>query len=429
MVLDEWQRLEAPAEARLRGLNFEDRAIERASRSLTEHGFLRIQENRHGLSIQARQHVGVVQVGPLQIIVRPKLPPRDLWHILMYGLGLDTVERQLPVDIKLPEAEFVDLLALALLAEADTLWRRGLRRGYQSRNEWLASPRGRIDMARLAAAAPLTEAALPCRHHVLSMDTLENQVVRAGLALASRMAHSLSVRAALVQAERRWGEVCGQVPLNGARLRQVERARNRLTSAYAPAHRLVALLHEGLALPDTLEDIAPGKATIPGFLWNMALLFERFVTRFLQEHLREEEVSSQTSLHGLYRVVQPSSGIGVPLPRPDMLVRRNKKVVAVLDTKYRDLAARGITREILYQMSVYAVAYAGGQEAAPVPAIALYPRETSHEDIIYAFRHGLHGGESPIILRAVDWAEASRALRAQASQADLQRIARSWVRS
>jgi 5-methylcytosine-specific restriction endonuclease McrBC regulatory subunit McrC len=111
-----------------------------------------------------------------------------------------------------------------------------------------------------------------------------------------------------------------------------------------------------------------------------------------------------------------------------MLVRKNGKVAAVLDTKYRGLGSEGITREILYQLSVYAVAYAGGQEAVPVPAIALYPRETSREDIIYAFRHGLHGGESLIILRPVDWAEASRALRAPVPQPELQRIASRWVR-
>ena len=438
VTLREWERIDAPAHAPLQGLTLDDPAMGEVARMLRQRNLLHVTEGRYGLSLQARQHVGMVRLGPLQITVQPKLPPGDLWHILAYGLGLETLKRSAPVEVQVPEAGFVDLLAMVLLSEAESLWRRGLRRSYRPREEWLASPRGRIDLRRLSAALPLTQAALPCLHYERSMDTLENRVVRAGLGMASRMVQVPAVKAALIQAERRWAEVCGSMAVDSVSLRQAERARNRLTSAYAPAHRLIAVLYEGLGMPDDLEELAPGAERpterLPGFLWDMAALFERFVARFLAEHLRGAEVRTQESIRHLYRVVRSPRPMRAPRPRPDLLLVEEGRTVAVLDTKYRAFDVEGLTRDILYQMSVYAVAYASAHGVGePVPAIVLYPGQgVPREDITYGFRHGLRGsggpiGESPIILRAIDWVAASRTLREPSRQSELSLIAREWV--
>jgi 5-methylcytosine-specific restriction enzyme subunit McrC len=429
IVLREWERRprEPGGDEALAGLSFEDPAIEDAARALAAGNRLLVRETRRGLSIEARAHVGVVQLGPLRVTVQPKIATEDLWYVLAYGLGLDLHERRLPVALP-PEASFADVLALLLLEEANALLRRGLRRGYRARSGRLASPRGRLDVAALAASWPLTEAALPCAWHELSSDTLDNQIVRAGLRLAQRAVHSPELRGALGLAERAWGERCGLTALDGATLARVERERTRLTAAYEPAHRLIGLLWSGAGMPDDLADLSAGDTPIPGFLWNMATLFERFVARFLGEHVASGTVSAQVTLTDLYRVAKGPRTLKAPKPRPDLTVSRGGRVVMVLDTKYRDLGAVGMTEGILYQLSLYGVAFAPAEAGAPVPVVALYPGDGALvEDMVYEL---CPPGRAriPIHMRPVDWVEASRAVRAAGGRGRAVALAERWIR-
>jgi 5-methylcytosine-specific restriction enzyme subunit McrC len=434
IVLREWERREAGGEPGdpLAGLGFDDPAIESAARALRDGNRLRVREARRGLALEAGAHVGVVQLGPLRVTILPKLATEDLWTILAYGLGLDVAERRCPVDMLPPEAPFADILALLLIEEANALLRRGLRRGYRAQSGWLSAPRGRFELRALAAAWPLTEAELPCTWHELVRDTLDNQVVRAGLALARRAVHTPELRRALRQAGQAWEERCHAIALDAATLSRVERERTRLTAAYEPAHRLVTLLWSGAGMPDAPDQLKGGETRIPGFLWNMATLFERFVARFLAEHLRESagKVEAQVVLKDLYRVAQGPSALRPPRPRPDLVVRRGGRVVTVLDTKYRDLAGAGMTDGILYQLSVYGMAFAAAEEGMPVPVIALYPANAAapQEDITIELR-ALGRPPIPIRARGIEWVEASRAMRDGGASERTAALAARWVRA
>jgi 5-methylcytosine-specific restriction enzyme subunit McrC len=432
IVLSEWERRPRglASDEALVGLSFEDPAIERAARALGEGGRLQVRETRRGLSIEARAHVGVVQIGPLRVTVLPKIATEDLWYILAYGLGLDVVDRRFPAELLLPEAPFADVLALLLLEEANALLRRGLRRGYRAHSGWLGAPRGRFEVAKIAAAWPLTEAALPCTWHELSSDALDNQVVRAGLCLARQAVHTPELRGALGQAERAWEERCSSVRLDAAALARVERERTRLTAAYEPAHRLVTLLWSGAGMPDDLAALSPGITPIPGVLWNMATLFERFVARFLREHVASGTVDAQVTLTDLYRVAKGPPDLRAPKSRPDLTLSRGGRVVMVLDTKYSDLAANRVTDGILYQLSLYGLAFSPTEPASPVPVVALYPDGTSQtEDIVYELCPPGGRAPIPICIRSVEWVEASRAVRSAKGRSRAIALAEEWLRA
>ncbi|WP_437878386.1 McrC family protein [Sorangium sp. So ce513] len=432
IVLSEWERRPRglASDEALAGLSFEDPAIERAALALREGGRLLVSETRHGLSIEARAHVGVVQLGPLRVTVLPKIATEDLWYILAYGLGLDVVDRRFPNELLLPDAPFADILALLLLEEANALLRRGLRRGYSAHSGWLGAPRGRLELAKLASAWPLSEAALPCTWHELSSDTLDNQVVRAGLRFARKAVLTPELRGALNRAERAWEERCSSVHLDAATLARVERERTRLTAAYEPAHHLVTLLWSGAGMPDDLEALSPGVTPIPGLLWNMATLFERFVARFLREHVESGTVDAQVPLTRLYRVAKGPPDLRAPKPRPDLTVSRGGRVVMVLDTKYRDLATKEIGEGILYQLSIYGVAFSPKEPTPPVPVVALYPGNTSRtEDTVIELRAPGGRGPIPICIRPVAWVEASRAVRSVRGRSRAIALAEEWIRT
>ena len=405
--LTEWERIEASEGGRgavLHGLYLDDPQVVAALQRAPLGDRLRVSEGRHGLTVQARQHVGVIQFGPIRLRVRPKMETDALWAAVTYALGIDDVLRHAPVDVEM-SGEFSDLLVLMLLQASERLWRTGVQRGYRQRSEWLGSPRGRPDVVAFARSGPLTRAALPCRHHAFTADVLENQVVLAGLSMARGMTTRVALRSALHRAHQQWSTVCASLPLSGVLLDEADRARNRLTARYAGVHRLVRLMFERTGLD---EDHATGRDTVAGFMWNMALLFEAFVARFLEEHLKGAEVVRQAKLGQLYQVRRGRPGLKAPRPRPDLVLRRRGKVIGVFDTKYRDLWATKLPRDILYQMSVYALGWSEA-EGRDVPAVVLYPQVGGgeHPDVEIDLR--VAGGRTRrIVLRAVDWAAAAQ---------------------
>ena len=183
---------------------------------------------------------------------------------------------------------------------------------------------------------------------------------------------------------------------------------------------MARLMYERAGLDD---EHAAGPDILPGFLWNMASLFERFVARFLTENLPDHEVLTQAKLRHLYRVVRGGPALKAPRPRPDLIINRksDRATIGVYDTKYRDLWSTRLPREILYQMSVYALAWSESR-GQDVPAIVLYPAvDGEHPDMEMTLR--VHGA-SPrrIILRSIDWAAAASGLPKGSSH-----LASRWV--
>jgi len=420
----EWKRAAAGPggeHPELAGLSLDDPELAAALARSPLSGRLRVSESRHGLVVEARQHVGVVQLGPLRVRIHPKLPMARMWTAVAYALGLDGIRYYDPVEVE-TSGDFADLLAAMLLRETQRLWRAGAQRGYHSANEWRTTLRGRPDLVALARSGPLTQAALPCRYQEFTTDVLDNQVILAGIELARSMSSRLSLRSALQRAVQQWSTLCRRTHLNRQLLDTVDRTRSRLHARYAGAHRLVRLLYERAGLDDAN---ASGVDRVPGFLWNMATLFERFVARFLGQHLPEHEVNTQHGLATLYRVVHDRPGRRAPRPRPDLVIREvsDGRTLAVFDTKYKDLWDTRLPREILYQMSVYALAWSESRGHS-VPAVVLYPTTGERPDIEYAL--DVHSGRSRrIVVRGIDWAAAIAATE-DGDAARAHRLALAW---
>jgi 5-methylcytosine-specific restriction endonuclease McrBC regulatory subunit McrC len=311
-----------------------------------------------------------------------------------------------------------------LLDESDRLWRLGPHRTYQNSADWLASPRGRPDLTVLSRHQPLRRAALPCRFHERSAHNPTNALVQAGLAHAASLVRSMALRSALQRAARLWADVCTPRPLDATLLLEAQRQRSRLNARYDGAHRLVALLLDGLGRGDLQTD---GPTTpLPGFLVDMSAIWERFLERFLHNYLPSGvQVMPQRTLRHLYRVAAAPSGWRPPRPRPDLVLAHRGTPQLVIDAKYRDILARGLPREILYQMSVYALAWS--TQAGGVPAVAICPSGSKPAEA-WLTVHPPQGGVRHIGVRTVDWSAALSTIRTR-DHATAQAMASAWSAS
>lgn len=422
--LAEWQTGEPGEHKVLAGLSFDQHpAARRLAGELRDRDILTVEELRHGLRIRANSHVGRVQLGPLQITILPKVPFDMLNTLLAYTYQLHHLHLFHSTDHSGGLSTFQDLLIHQLCRETEQLLVRGLQRTYRPARQELAFPRGRIDMARLATRAPSPPTSLPCHVHPRSHDILPNQVLLAGLGLATGLTAGLALRVRLRNLARRvetsfLETSVSPVPLSAAILRQAQTALDRQTWAYRPALALIQLLYTGAGVVQ--QKRAASSLALPGFLFDMNIFFEALLTRFLTENLSGWQVHAQYRLRELFAYDPAHNPLGrrSPTPRPDLAIAQGGELITLLDAKYRDLWENPLPRDMLYQLALYALS----QPQRPRATI-LYPTLTARaKPQIIRIQNPWRGeAHARIILRPVDLNALQTSLRAPGATGQKQR--------
>ncbi|CAH0256518.1 hypothetical protein SRABI98_03391 [Microbacterium sp. Bi98] len=264
--------------------------------------------------------VGAVGLDGVRLIIRPKTPLRSLIFMASYsGVQADVGHATFAfeADRDLPSA-----LASGLIRAVEAATGRGLLKGYVSVEETGTVIRGRWDVARQLKGRPGIPVPVELTYDDYTEDVAENRIVKAALRALVRLEqmprHIVDELGSLLGmfpeiSDLRAG---GRVTLPTA---------TRLNAHYQPALRLAQWILEATSWAH-----AEGASSGSAFLLNVAKVYEDFVGSVLRATLKPEgfEVDLQVSDWRL------DTGGKVRM-RPDIVISRGGRVVAVADTKYK----------------------------------------------------------------------------------------------
>lgn len=281
--------------------------------------------------------IGVVSVAGLQVVIEPKIDINRLVFLMGYARRPDFWRDDrvlLDADADLPEA-----LADAFVRLARRALEQGLLKGYMTVDETLAVLRGRVREADQLRRRWGRSIPLEVRYDEFTVDIAENQVLLAAVERLLRMPRvGVRHRAGLQRLRLQLADVTA-LGRGGVRPSWTP---SRLNARYVPALELAELVLAGRSFEQRVGDLV-----VSGYLFNMATIFEDFVTVALQEAVRP--FGGRSWLQFRTHLDEAET---VPV-RPDFVWSYAGVPRVVVDAKYKAEKPSGFPQADLYQLLAY----------------------------------------------------------------------------
>jgi 5-methylcytosine-specific restriction enzyme subunit McrC len=297
--------------------------------------------------------VGVIRLpSGTQLQLLPKVPLRNL--LWMISAACDVPREMFDDAVAITRFDqLIEIVADVFSRMVEERIDLGLYRNYVEEEANLPTVRGRILIAEDLHQNTVLRHRTFCRFTTYSWDLPENQIIRHVVHLLSGWGLSRKLTGRLLALDSQLDEI------ERVSFRAVDVDRftyNRQSVDYQPIHRLCQLFLEGASLSEEAGNVA-----FDGFLLDMNVLFERFITRALRERL-VYPLSLRDQLNVTLDVDEQVQ------MRPDLVVSNGGAHVLAADCKYKRLETDQHKNHDLYQLVSYCTALEVGN------GMLIYPR-------------------------------------------------------
>ena len=349
--------------------------------------------------------IGALELGGLSVSIRPKLPVSRVLFLASYAAG--RIELQDRFDFR-DDRDIVEVLALQLAAAARRAFAAGLLHGYRTEQEALPTVRGRIrvdEQIRRRFGVPLP---LEVQYDEFTDDITANRLVKAAATRLARMRiRAPRSRAGLAWVDARLDTVS---PVEYAANAVPEIVFDRLNGHY---RQVVALSR--LILRQRSFEAERGGIHASGFLMDMNVIFQEFVTRALRDALQVSDRVFRSDKQ-IARITLDVAGL-VRL-EPDLTWWDGGECTFAGDVKYKRIENTHAPNPDLYQLLAYAT-------ALDLPGGLLIYAQGEQEPAVHRVRHAgkvlevaaldLSGTPEALLDRIAELAKRIRAMRAPAA--------------
>lgn len=326
----------------------------------------------HYRHLRAKQCVGVLVAEGCSLEILPKVDPdadapdgptvrAQLVRMLDAALNFDLSDGEAAAIAR----QDVTLLDILIRLFADRLIdqvRQGLPRQYQERADDLRSLRGRLDVHRQFTVHAVRPDRLACRFDELSPDTPLLQVMKSCVVFLSGRARAFETQRRLAElrlllqdvrdvapASLPWGAV--RIDRSNRKWRTLfELAKFFLRREWQASHHDVHRSADAISLMFRMNDL---------FEATVAAALRRSLSRFGLEVVSQ---GGMKACLGPWKANEVADGT-LFRTKPDVLIYRGGKVVAIIDTKWKCLRPnaeerkQGVSQGDVYQMMAYSQLY------------------------------------------------------------------------
>ena len=289
--------------------------------------------------LKPSSYIGALRLGPLSIVVRPKIRVDRVMFLIAYSL--DPRQWRQYISQLSPHDDVLESIIPAFVHHTRQAVRQGLLQGYHHEEEALHTVRGRIRFddqlkRRHGVLLPLEVA-----YDEFTEDIEENRLLKTALHRLSRLpVRSSEARREINGLRPVFNTVALAAYIHGA----PEVPYTRLNSHYRPAVELARLIIDNSSLELHHGDVAGAS-----FLLDMNRVFERFLFVALQEELGLSD--SEWRQHSI--TLDEANAIKL---EPDLSWWSERHCRFVGDAKYKRLDVAGFQQPDIYQMLAYCTA-------------------------------------------------------------------------
>lgn len=371
----------------------------------------------HRRYVEAKQMVGVLSSAGCSLEILPKVDPREPAEdaptvrrrlVALLDLALDlNIGRGNHATLSRDADSLLEILIRDFAERLLGQVRRGMPRRYLACEEDLATLRGSLDITRQFTLNVARPDRLACRYDVLSSDIPLLQIMKASVIFLAKFTRLPSTRRLLDELRYAFDDI-SELPLSALPWDRVQI--DRTNQRWEEIFKLSRLLL-GRSFQSTSQ--SSGAPDGISLLFPMNDLFEAAVANTMKRAVSGSDLSVTSqggfrSCLGDWRADEITDGRHFQT-RPDIIVRREDEIVAIIDTKWKELRSkigdpkRGISQADVYQMMAYSRIYRCDR------LMLLYPAEPGADGgIVHLF--GIDGGHEQIAVGVCDVSQPQKGL-------------------